>query len=129
MNPPVSNSDELSVLEPQRKLGDSNPRYPNRYGSLANCWFQPLTQTSLPGLPKQLITELRVQRYGKKFNPPNFLQYFFESTSKEVEEKEYGGVCGWHAFGITEKASGAVAHGSRGVHLSQIGVVAIAHIA
>ena len=31
-----------------RKLGDSNPRYGNPYGSLANCWFQPLTQTSLP---------------------------------------------------------------------------------
>ena len=30
-----------------RKLGDSNPRYGNPYGSLANCWFQPLTQTSL----------------------------------------------------------------------------------
>ena len=29
-----------------RKLGDSNPRYGNPYGSLANCWFQPLTQTS-----------------------------------------------------------------------------------
>ena len=32
----------------QRKLGDSNPRYGNPHGSLANCWFQPLTQTSLP---------------------------------------------------------------------------------
>ena len=31
-----------------RKLGDSNPRYGNPYGSLANCWFQPLTQTSFP---------------------------------------------------------------------------------
>ena len=31
---------------PLRKLGDSNPRYGNPYGSLANCWFQPLTQTS-----------------------------------------------------------------------------------
>ena len=30
----------------ERKLGDSNPRYGNPYGSLANCWFQPLTQTS-----------------------------------------------------------------------------------
>ena len=29
-----------------RKLGDSNPRYGNPYGSLANCWFQPLTQSS-----------------------------------------------------------------------------------
>ena len=31
----------------RRKLGDSNPRYGYPYGSLANCWFQPLTQTSL----------------------------------------------------------------------------------
>mgnify|MGYP007050040029 CR=1 FL=1 len=30
----------------KRKLGDSNPRYGYPYGSLANCWFQPLTQTS-----------------------------------------------------------------------------------
>ena len=29
-----------------RKLGDSNPRYGYPYGSLASCWFQPLTQTS-----------------------------------------------------------------------------------
>ena len=29
-----------------RKLGDSNPRYGNPYVSLANWWFQPLTQTS-----------------------------------------------------------------------------------
>ena len=31
---------------PLRKLGDSNPRYSHPYGSLANYWFQPLTQTS-----------------------------------------------------------------------------------
>ena len=30
----------------ERKLGDSNPRYGNPYVSLANWWFQPLTQTS-----------------------------------------------------------------------------------
>ena len=30
-----------------RKLGDSNPRYGNPHVSLANWWFQPLTQTSL----------------------------------------------------------------------------------
>ncbi len=30
----------------KRKLGDSNPRYGNPYVSLANWWFQPLTQTS-----------------------------------------------------------------------------------
>ncbi len=29
-----------------RKKGDSNPRYPYEYDSLANCWFQPLTHPS-----------------------------------------------------------------------------------
>ena len=35
-----------SIFSFVRKLGDSNPRYGYPYGSLANCWFQPLTQTS-----------------------------------------------------------------------------------
>ena len=34
------------MSEPLRKEGDSNPRYGNPYGSLANCWFQPLTHPS-----------------------------------------------------------------------------------
>ena len=38
-----------------RKLGDSNPRYGYPYGSLANCWFQPLTQTSNPHLPLNAV--------------------------------------------------------------------------
>ncbi len=29
-----------------RREGDSNPRYSHPYGSLANCWFQPLTHLS-----------------------------------------------------------------------------------
>ena len=37
------NHDLADVL---RKLGDSNPRYGYPYVSLANWWFQPLTQTS-----------------------------------------------------------------------------------
>ena len=37
-----------------RKVGDSNPRYGNPHGSLANCWFQPLTQpSSRKSLPNQ----------------------------------------------------------------------------
>ncbi len=32
-----------------RKEGDSNPRYGNPYGSLANCWFQPPFQKD-PGV-------------------------------------------------------------------------------
>ena len=31
-----------------RRVGDSNPRYSYPYGSLANYWFQPLTQLSGP---------------------------------------------------------------------------------
>ena len=42
MNPP-----RLFESRKQRKLGDSNPRYGYPYGSLANYWFQPLTQTSI----------------------------------------------------------------------------------
>ena len=29
-----------------RREGDSNPRYSFPYGSLANCWYQPLTHLS-----------------------------------------------------------------------------------
>ena len=29
-----------------RREGDSNPRYGHPYGSLANCWFKPLTHRS-----------------------------------------------------------------------------------
>jgi hypothetical protein len=29
-----------------RREGDSNPRYGYPYGSLANCWFKPLTHRS-----------------------------------------------------------------------------------
>ena len=42
MNPPTVKF----CSREQRKLGDSNPRYGYPYGSLANCWFQPLTQPS-----------------------------------------------------------------------------------
>ncbi len=31
---------------PERREGDSNPRYGYPYGSLANCWFKPLTHRS-----------------------------------------------------------------------------------
>ncbi len=30
-----------------RREGDSNPRYSYPYGSLANCWFKPLTHLSI----------------------------------------------------------------------------------
>ena len=34
------------ALRLERKEGDSNPRYPFEYVSLANWWFQPLTHPS-----------------------------------------------------------------------------------
>nr|DAU65819.1 MAG TPA: hypothetical protein [Caudoviricetes sp.] len=40
-----------------RKLGDSNPRYPYEYVSLANWWFQPLTHLS-----SMFCAELRSQK-------------------------------------------------------------------
>ena len=48
MNRPISEGGRAKLNRPncERKLGDSNPRYGNPHGSLANCWFQPLTQTS-----------------------------------------------------------------------------------
>ena len=68
-----------------RKEGDSNPRYGNPYGSLANCWFQPLTHPSnSPILPKEvlsfnrgvisLIAGAKVRLF---FEPCKFFGYFF----------------------------------------------------
>ena len=34
------------VIKALRREGDSNPRYSYPYGSLANCWFKPLTHLS-----------------------------------------------------------------------------------
>ncbi len=31
----------------RRREGDSNPRYPCEYGSLANYWYKPLTHLSV----------------------------------------------------------------------------------
>ena len=37
----------VSTVGTLRRGGDSNPRYPlTKYGSLANCWFKPLTHLS-----------------------------------------------------------------------------------
>jgi hypothetical protein len=41
-NPAASCGSKLSL----RREGDSNPRYSYPYGSLANCWFKPLTHLS-----------------------------------------------------------------------------------
>ena len=60
----------FSGVSPLRKEGDSNPRYGNPYGSLANCWFQPLTHPS----------KMRVQRYDYFFVSANFWATFFEKS-------------------------------------------------
>ncbi len=38
-----------------RREGDSNPRYPYEYDSLANCWFQPLTHLSVSLAPTSVV--------------------------------------------------------------------------
>ena len=58
----------------KRKLGDSNPRYGYPHGSLANCWFQPLTQTSLVSAPNLI---LRCKGSILFFNTQILRQLFF----------------------------------------------------
>jgi hypothetical protein len=41
-NPQLS----LRIINTLRREGDSNPRYPNRYASLANWWIKPLSHLS-----------------------------------------------------------------------------------
>ena len=40
-------SRSLQMLKKKRRALDSNQRIPYDIGSLANCWFKPLTQPSL----------------------------------------------------------------------------------
>ena len=56
---------EKSLL---RKLGDSNPRYGYPYVSLANWWFQPLTQTSF--LLRFLADSNRRTRFCRPLTKP-----------------------------------------------------------
>ena len=73
----------LGEIPSVRKEGDSNPRYGNPYGSLANCWFQPLTHPSKRTLKFEtlgLSPQMRVQRYNLFFNPANILPTFFEKS-------------------------------------------------
>ena len=63
-----------------RKLGDSNPRYSHPYGSLANYWFQPLTQTSsacLLGLPKSTFSQMRCKGTHFSWNLQIFFRFFW----------------------------------------------------
>ena len=62
---------------------DSNPRYGNPYGSLANCWFQPLTHPSKRTLEFEtlgLSPQMRVQSYNLFFNPANISPTFFKKS-------------------------------------------------
>jgi hypothetical protein len=42
----INNPADGGVSDSLRREGDSNPRYGYPYGSLANCWFKPLTHRS-----------------------------------------------------------------------------------
>ena len=55
-----------------RKLGDSNPRYGCPYVSLANWWFQPLTQTSFPHLFSNAVQKYNIFRIYKGITPSFF---------------------------------------------------------
>ena len=67
-----------------RKLGDSNPRYGYPYGSLANYWFQPLTQTSFPVVLFENLLQTGLKCGAKVLIFPHtaksfdvFFQFFF----------------------------------------------------
>ncbi len=47
----INNPADGGVSHVLRREGDSNPRYGYPYGSLANCWFKPLTHRSKKRLP------------------------------------------------------------------------------
>ena len=57
-----------------RKLGDSNPRYGYPYVSLANWWFQPLTQTSF--LFRGVISQTRCKDKRINRNVQIFCAFF-----------------------------------------------------
>lgn len=63
-----------------RREGDSNPRYSFPYGSLANCWFKPLTHLS-----NLRRADLRsATKVGKKYKDQNKLNFYFTSLSRSI---------------------------------------------
>ena len=69
--------DESAMFqEPKRKLGDSNPRYGYPYGSLANCWFQPLTQTSKTSVSSCVFSQTRCKYRGTFRDVQTFRKLF-----------------------------------------------------
>ena len=66
-----------------RRKGDSNPRYPYEYDSLANCWFQPLTHLSFRAdaqiirlYLKYASLDKQLQKYNKKMKLPKIISFF-----------------------------------------------------
>ena len=65
--------------------GIRTPGTINSHGSLANCWFQPLTQTSIPNYCiGSILAQMRLQRYEFIFIYANFLAYIFTITKKKI---------------------------------------------
>ena len=72
-----------------RKEGDSNPRYGNPHGSLANCWFQPLTHPSSRFVSDRQASSLKCVCKGtiKFLSRQTFLKYFFNNTFMVLNTK------------------------------------------
>ena len=85
MNPPSSEKVQIR-FDLRRKVGDSNPRYGNPYVSLANWWFQPLTQPSkcLEKFLAEPLLSNAMQRYNIFLKPPNFFINFFLISCKSI---------------------------------------------
>ena len=74
-----------------RKLGDSNSWYDNSHGSLANCWFQPLTQTSNFVSAKTLFVKSSA-KVGFLFQLAKQGVPFFELAGKKIRQNRVGGM-------------------------------------
>ena len=71
-------------FEVKRKLGDSNPRYGNPHGSLANCWFQPLTQTSFPVCYRSIFSQMRCKGNAFLWDVQIFCGIFFKFSENSA---------------------------------------------
>ena len=76
------------LLNSWRKLGDSNPRYGYPYDSLANCWFQPLTQTSKFFMTAAIVLELRCKDKSYFLINNTFGVFFRKKDTNFVAESE-----------------------------------------
>ena len=69
--------DDAGFLKRWRKEGDSNPRYPFEYVSLANWWFQPLTHPSRDGAVVERRFSKRSAKIRRIFESANFFGLFY----------------------------------------------------